>query len=262
MPDRDPQPPQPSYELRDSKPAVEIKGSVFTLTVLRLQSDRVADIERDLAAKIAQGPRFFEYAPVVLDLAGLDDGRGLDFDALVGALKTLKLIPVGVRHATPKQREPALAAGLAIVKGGERVPRVREKPTERPAPTTETPAVPPAANPPTVRPARTINRPIRSGQQVYARGGDLIVLGAVNAGAEIVADGNVHVYGPLRGRALAGVGGDKGARIFCQSMEAQLVSVAGHYEVFDDAMPSGVHRRAVQVYLQGDQLRIEPLSSS
>jgi len=106
--------------------------------------------------------------------------------------------------------------------------------------------------------AKTVYRPVRSGQQIYAEDSDLVVLAAVNAGAEVVADGDVHIYGPLRGRALAGARGDRAARVFCQSMEAELVAIAGCYQVLDDT--AEVRGRAVQVYLDGDRLRFALLS--
>ncbi|TPW14125.1 MAG: septum site-determining protein MinC, partial [Halothiobacillaceae bacterium] len=107
---------------------------------------------------------------------------------------------------------------------------------------------------------KVIYQPIRSGQQIYAKGGDLIVLAAVNAGAEIIADGNIHIYAPLRGRALAGVRGNNSARIFCYNMEAELVAVAGHYRVFEERVPSEFRNKAVQIYLDNEQLKIELLT--
>ena len=106
---------------------------------------------------------------------------------------------------------------------------------------------------------KTIFRPVRSGQQVYAKDSDLIVLAAVNPGAEVVADGNIHVYGPLRGRALAGAQGDRQARVFCLDMEAELVAIAGCYQV-DESVPKDIRGLAVQVYLEGDKLRFERMN--
>jgi septum site-determining protein MinC len=104
-----------------------------------------------------------------------------------------------------------------------------------------------------------ITQPIRSGQRTYAKGGDLVLLGAVNAGAEVMADGNLHIYAPLRGRALAGLDGNTQSRIFCQSMEAELVAIAGNYRVFEDDIPPEIYRKSVQIYLDGEQLIIEPI---
>jgi septum site-determining protein MinC len=104
-----------------------------------------------------------------------------------------------------------------------------------------------------------VTQPIRSGQRIYARDGDLIVLAAVNAGAEVMADGNIHIYAPLRGRALAGVRGNQNARIFCHSMEAELIAIAGSYRVFEDRVPDEIRQKSVQICLRGEQLDIVPI---
>jgi septum site-determining protein MinC len=262
------------YRLKDQKPGAELKGSTVTLTVVRLLSGELADVERDLREKIATGPRFFANAPVILDLEQVRDIRpGLDFPALVELLKELALVPVGVRHATLAQQEAAIAAGLAVVKGGG----VRELPTApRPVDASEAraekPRAPTKIQPPSPKSpraaessdsvvrAKTVNRPVRSGQQIFAKDRDLVVLGAVNAGAEVVADGDIHIYGPLRGRALAGAKGDRNARIFCRNLAAELVAIAGHYQVSDESVPPEVRGRAVQIYLDGENLRFELLT--
>jgi septum site-determining protein MinC len=102
--------------------------------------------------------------------------------------------------------------------------------------------------------------PVRSGQQIYAGDGDLVLLSPVNAGAEVIADGNIHCYAPLRGRALAGVKGNTGARIFCQCMEAELVAISGNYQIFEEEWPEKVYRKAVQIYLEDERLHIVPLT--
>lgn len=257
---------------KEHKAALDLKGSVFTLTVLRLHTNDLTDIESELKGKIAQGPRFFEDAPVVIDVEPLKEaGLELDFAPFIRLLREIRLVPVGVRHATPPQQEAAKLAGLALMKGGaiRDLPSQKASTPESDAKTAETAtttrqhkiekqAESETAPAPTI--TKVIYQPIRSGQQIYARGGDLIVLAAVNAGAEIVADGNIHVYAPLRGRALAGVTGDRTARIFCQNMGAELVSIAGHYRVFEDNVPDAVRHKAVQIYLdENEQLKIEPM---
>lgn len=263
--------------LKERKTVVDLKGSVFTLTVLRLHSSDLTLIEQELRERIAQGPRFFEDAPVVIDLEPIRDAAStLDFVQLAPLLRQLKLIPVGVRHGNLNQQLAAVESGLALMKGGS----IRELPmNSNTAAATTSPskaddsalaaqarieAVPPPSTPPDKGEktgTRTVYQPIRSGQQIYARNGDLVVLAAVNAGAEVVADGNIHVYAPLRGRALAGIHGDPRARIFCQSFEAELVSLAGHYRVFEDKVPAELYRKAVQIYLNDkEQLTIEPLA--
>lgn len=267
---------------KEAPPATDLKGSVFTLTVLRIHRADFEQIERELTDRIAKGPRFFEDAPVVIDVDPLRTGGGqIDLRELTHLMHRLRLIPVGVRHANLEQQQTAREVGLALMKGGsvrDLPPQPVSAPSAPPAaasrvettePTSESTVsikaldtegssekVEPAKTP---SPTKVVNQSVRSGQQIYARGGDLIVVGGVNAGAEVVADGNVHIYGSLRGRALAGAQGDVQTRIFCQCLEAELVAVAGQYRVFDDTAPSETRGQTVQVFLDNNQLRVERL---
>lgn len=253
------------------KDALDIKGSVFTLSVLCLKSNDIDAMARALGARLAQAPRFFQNAPVVIDVKAVRDA-GLDFHALVRLLRDNQLVPVGVRHATPEQLEAAIAAGLAVLQGGSKPetvdvasvshpPQPQASVQQAPVPkvAAANPAAEPVASSPQAGAARIVRQPVRSGQQIYARGGDLVLLAPVNAGAEVLADGNIHVYAPLRGRALAGVNGDTNARVFTQSLEAELVSVAGHYRIFEQQPAADVFGKPVQVYLDGERLTITPL---
>jgi len=237
--------------------ALDIKGSVFTLTVLCLKSTDNAAIELALHEHLSRAPRFFHNAPVVIDVKALphdvsgDAATTLDFALLTALLRKHNLVPVGVRHAAPEQLDGVIAAGLAILQGG-----TKPEPVERAvAPTTRASAAPP----PQTTTTKIVRQPVRSGQQIYAKGGDLILLAPVNAGAEVLADGNIHIYAPLRGRALAGVTGDMNARIFTHSLEAELVSVAGHYRIFEQQPAADVHGKSVQIYLENERLIITPL---
>ncbi len=245
------------FSQNENDPAVELKGSVFTLPVLRLRSSDLHAIDADLKERLAQGLRFFENAPVVIDLEPLREQSGaMDFAALAALLRDRRLVPVGVRHANHEQNEAALAAGLASLKGGvtQDLAPVESKPAADASPSeTQNTAINAAAPG-----ARVVQQPVRSGQRIYAAG-DLIVLAPVNAGAEIIAEGNIHVYAPLRGRALAGVKGNEQARIFARTMEAELVAVAGQFRVFEDRLPEAVHGKSAQVYLSGEQLVVEAL---
>lgn len=230
----------------ENAPPFELKGSLFTLTVLHLfQLDRTA-IEQYLAAKVKQAPGFFNNTPVVIDLEGLAQPRngldGVDFHGLYELLRQYGMAPVGIRNGSPELQSAARQAGLPALPDS-RVAGAARKP-ERTDPA-------PARN-------RIVNHPVRSGQQIYAADGDLIVLGVVSAGAEVIADGNIHVYGALRGRALAGVRGDVETWIFCQSLEAELISIAGRYRISEqlDAADRG---KAVQVHLVDDRLVVEHL---
>ena len=245
-------------------PALEIKGSMFTLPVLRLQSTDMELIAKDLSQRLAQHLRFFEHAPVVIELDHLKDSeKMLDLPALCALLRQVNLVPVGVRQANPEQAKAAIAAGLAVLKGGGNASQRRaalvvpDRPQSKPVAAKQAETASPR---PDALPAKVVSQPVRSGQQIYARGGDLIVLAAVNAGAEVIADGNIHIYAPLRGRALAGVQGDTNASIFTQSMEAELVAIAGNYQVFEDGPTKDIYSRAVRIFLDDTHINISPLS--
>lgn len=241
-------------------PAAELKGSVFTLTVVRIQSPELDAVEKQLKESLAQGPRFFENAPVVVDLEPLKSkDKRPDLFKLITLLQTLRLIPVGVRNACPEQRLEAVKGGIAIMQGGVNQDLPPGARIDNNAAKVESE---PQKQIQRGQTTKVVRKTIRSGQQVYAAGGDLIVLAPVNAGAEVVADGHIHVYAPLRGRALAGVMGDVQARIFCQCMEAELVAVAGHYQIYEEEVPHDLHRHPVQVYLEEERLKVVPLVAS
>jgi len=228
--------------------AFEIKGSVFTLSVLHLLTTDLQAIAAELRARSPQALEFFRDAPMVLDLHVLEEsGAAVDFAILLRLLREHHLVPVGVRNVRHAHQEAALAAGLALLPGTR---QLREPPPAATEPKEPAPPVTPAS--------KTITQPVRSGQQIYAQGGDLVVVAAVSAGAEILADGHIHVYGPLRGRALAGIKGDVHARIFCQTLEAELVAVAGNYRVIESPGEQGWGQPA-QIYLTDNRLLIEPL---
>jgi len=229
-------------------PAFELKGSLLTLIVLRLLELDNDKIAAQFAEKVAIAPNLFQQAPVVIDLYSVREGS-IDLPYLIDLLRAHHLIPVAVRGGNETHNAIAINMGLGILsenKSGERARRPSEP---------EPVIVPPA---PIFSPTKVITQPIRSGQQVVARPGDLIVLASVSHGAEILAQGHIHVYGALRGRALAGVNGNQEARIFCQSLDAELVSIAGNYQINED-LPEQVRGKPAQVYLEGEQLKIELL---
>lgn len=236
----------PVGPVRAAKAPFELKGSLFTLTVIQLWHSELDAIETHLRSKIEQAPGLFQNVPVVIDLVELRSGETPDFTALRGLLQRHGLIPVGVRNAAGNVQDSAVLAGLPVLRDG------RDPAAQRSAP---------AAPPPETRATqnRLHTQPIRSGQQIYVPDGDLIVIGTVSVGAEVLADGNIHVYGALRGRALAGVRGDHKARIFCQSLEAQLVSIAGNYRILDEPDESDKNQ-ARQIHLDAERLIIEPLA--
>jgi septum site-determining protein MinC len=223
----------------------KLKGSLFTLSVLQLFKTNLTEIEKELSEKIILAPKFFYHAPIVIDLHKIND-ENFDLAALKQLLEKNDLIPVGVRGGSELMQEKAKQAGFAIISENS------EKQTDKPN-TAQEASSPILANEGT----RIITHPIRSGQQVYAQGGDLIVISSVSSGAELLADGNIHVYGALRGRALAGLNGNKKARIFCLQLDAELVSIAGEFKVFEQAPVSSTH--GMQIYLKDDQLTIDAL---
>ena len=245
-----------------NSPAVELKGSVFTLPILQIQSTSISDIEIALQSHIAKARKFFENAPFVIDLKSISQNsaeeQNFDFHGLMKLLSQQHLIPVGVRNGSSQQNALAISAGLAILKGGLSAPEVEEKPVskERPTPEAENSSTPVSTSP---HKTKVITQPVRSGQQVYAKGGDLIIMAPVNHGAEVIADGNIHIYSTMRGRALAGVLGDVNASIFCQSMEAELVAIAGNFRVFEEDMPAAIKSKSVRVHLNDEQLMITEL---
>ena len=245
----------------------DLKGSLFTLSVMRLRQLDAVAITDALARKVSQAPSFFRNMPVVVDLELLKDlvATAADFGELYHAIRSCGMVPVGVRSGSPALRALAVEGGFAELNASA-VRAVRRDPGAEPEPAAEVAAperVPgrlaepqPAA---AVR-GRTlvIQQPVRSGQQVYAEGSDLIALKTVSAGAEVLADGNIQVLGALRGRALAGAGGDSGARIICQSLEAELISIAGRYRVFEEIDP-GLRGKSVHIYLANERLVIETI---
>ena len=236
-----------------------VQGAVFTVMVVRAGLLRDPDFEVELAEQIRRSPRFFLNAPVVLDLR---DASGFttaaDFAAAKDTLRRHTLTLVGVQNALPAQVEAAAGAGLASFAPNSTHPRrARAAAEPPPAPAPTPPAPSPPEPPAAAAKTRLVTQPVRSGTQVYAPGADLIVTAAVSPGAELIADGNIHVYGVLRGRALAGAAGDTQARIFCTRFEAELVSIAGRYLV-SDQMPPLERGLPVQIALVDDRLTITP----
>ena len=242
-----------------SKPAsFEIKSAQLPLVALLLKTDNWDVLCAELLeryGKEGENADFFDHDPLVLDFSQLP--ADLPVQDVVPLLKTLRacnLVSVAVRGANPKWIAAARAVGL--VEAPQEVVRVRQ--ADVPAPVQE--IVREIPGPGTM----VIDKPLRSGQKVYARGGDLVVLAMVNQGAEIIADGNIHVYAPLRGKAMAGARGNTQARIFSLCLEPELVSIAGVYRTSENAFPPEVHGKAAQVRLSSDgqeKLLMEPLKA-
>lgn len=220
-----------------------VEGGIFTVMVIGIVDPHDPALAQTINEQVQRSPDFFANAPVVLDLKeSLSCTSVADFVALKTVLRRQRLIPVGVQNASAPQLRAALAVDLApfpAVGGRRGAARAETK-----------------ANDAGVR-TRLITRPVRSGMQIYAKDGDLVVVAPVSAGAELIADGNVHVYGALRGRAIAGARGDSDARIFAQRMEAELLAIAGRYLV-SEAIPPEHLKRPAQAVLVEDRLLILP----
>ena len=229
----------------------EIKSANLPLVSLLLKSADLLALRDELKARFGDIPDFFDHDPLVIDLAPLRaQGTAVDFDYLLPLLRSHRVMPVAVRGGNPAQMEAALRAGLAAA------PDVAMPPAKPPEAEPARRAEPPRTQPQPAAEAApigalTIDRPLRSGQQVYARGRDLVVLSMVNPGAEVIADGSIHVYAPLRGKAIAGARGDAGARILTLCLEPELISIAGVYRTSDVPLPLEVRGKPTQVRLAG-----------
>lgn len=223
----------------------EIKGKVAPCTLFRPLTPNLEDLTQDVEQRLRETPEFFRNMAVIIDCAALGDVReALDLSGLVRLLREHGLMPVGIQGGNEFQERLAPRLSLCIFPEGKTIQSKTVSDTS-------------AACPPSEAEALIIDKPVRSGQQIYAKGRDLIITAQVGPGAEVIADGNVHIYSTLRGRALAGVMGNEQARIFCKELKAELVSIAGLYQVSED-LPLQVDG-PVQIRLAGRQLLIEPL---
>jgi septum site-determining protein MinC len=245
-----------SVALAGRAPATfEIKSATLPLVALLLKSPDLSALSQELHARFGDKPDFFDHDALVIDLASVA-GAPIDFPALVTLLRGHRVHPVAIRGGSDDQVAAARAAGLA---------RADELLLQTPKVVQEKPTAPaPAARPtpPAAPGALIVDRPLRSGQQVYARGRDLVVMAMVNAGAEVVADGSIHVYAPLRGKAMAGARGHAEARIVTLCLEPELVSIAGVYRTSDVPLPADVLGKPTQIRLEGGtegRLVMDPL---
>ncbi|MBL0421288.1 septum site-determining protein MinC [Ramlibacter sp. AW1] len=225
----------------------EIKSATLPLLSLLLKSHDLSLLAEELQARFGDIPDFFENEPLVVDLTPLVAAPAAqmpDFLALVRLLREYRMLPLAVRGGSAEQMQAAIAAGLAPTT------ETLLNATRGAEPEASAPAEVQHIEPPPTS-ALVIDRPLRSGQQVYARGRDLVVTCMVNSGAEVIADGHIHVYAPLRGKAIAGARGDTQARIISLCMEPELISIAGVYRTSDVPLPAEVLSKPTQVRLVG-----------
>lgn len=244
---------------------IEIKiSTVVAISAILHSADPLA-IDAALQQMTGGTSDFFEDEFAVIDISAIaGDAPFIDWAALVALLKRYRLNAVAVRGAPASMMDAIRARGLALDDGAS---GVRAPAEPAPAPVVAPPPPPPVAAPapvaPTPAPAATtmiVDTPVRAGQRIYARGCDLIITAAVNNGAEVIADGSIHIYAALHGRALAGASGDPSARIFALSMAPELVSIAGVYRTFDEGFPPELARQPNQVRLVGDRIDILALT--
>lgn len=247
------------YEL-----AGELKIGQVGIANLRIRTLDVPRLVEEMRSRVQRAPKLFARAAVVVDFGGLTRTPDLDTARqLIDGLREAGVLPAALAYGTSEIERLSEQLGMPLLakfradyeREGDAAPTPARRAAE-----------PPRAEPPApVAPATTQTlpgllhaAPVRSGQQVYAANRDLSVLANVGAGAEVMADGSIHVYGPLRGRALAGAQGWRQARIFCREFHAELVAIAGHYRVLEE-IPKDLRGKAVQVWLEGEELRIAPL---
>ena len=233
-------------------PTFEIKSANLPLVALLLKSSDLAAVSRDMALRFGDIPDFFDQDALVIDLLPLQgadpaSSPAIDFPALMALLRSFRLAPVAVKGGNAAQMAAAQRAGLLSGNDAHLLtPRPAEQPVQAAQPQIHQQQQQEQALPLN---ALVIDKPLRSGQQVYARGRDLIVLSMVNAGAEVIADGHNHVYAPLRGRAIAGARGNTEARIFALALEAELLSIAGIYRTSENPLPPEITGHPTQVRL-------------
>lgn len=244
---------------------IEIKiSTVVAISAILRSADPLA-IDAALKQMTGGVSDFFEDEFAVIDVGAIASAGAapIDWRALVDLLKKYRLNAVAVRGATPDMAEAIRARGLSLDDGSSGAkPRAdADAPASVPVLAPAAPAPAPQVATALVSPgAMIIDTPVRAGQRIYARGCDLIITAAVNNGAEVIADGSIHIYAPLNGRALAGASGNAEARIFALSMQPELVSIAGVYRTFDDGFPPEMARQPAQIRLLGDRIDILSLS--
>lgn len=233
---------------------IQFKGTALKIIQAQMRTADVALLHASLEELTGNSPDFFENDLAVLDFSNAENlPEAADWPAIRQLLRASGLHAAATLGLPEELAAKAEQAGLPSISAGALSRPARAK-------TTEAPAAPAPEPPPRTI---TLDKPLRSGQRFYAKGCDLIVTAMVSAGAEVIADGNIHVYAPLRGRALAGASGDKSARIFTTSLEAELVSVAGLYRTFEAGVPADLARQPATVSLSGDgepRLTVAPLA--
>ncbi|MBC7682255.1 MAG: septum site-determining protein MinC [Ferruginibacter sp.] len=241
----------PSVTSGSARACFDLKSATLPLLALVLKTANLVVLGQELEARYGDTPEFFDYDPVVINLQAVEEEiLPIDFKQLCILLHSFRMRAIAVHGGSVAQRSAASAMGLVDA------PDITHA---LPLASVPAPVAPEPQAPVVVQSTLVIDKPLRSGQQIYARGGDLVVLAVVSFGAEVLADGNIHVYAPLRGRAIAGAKGNTDARIFSTCLEAQLVSIAGIYRTSEIPLPAEVLGKHAQVRLISDKLVMEAL---
>lgn len=230
----------------DKKNCFQFKTSFSPCTILQLTRYDLSALEKELNKTIQQAPNFFVGCPIIIDLSLVKNRDDIEFLKLKEILTANGIVPVGVRGGSEEQFQAAATIGLPMLSMGKSIAlqnNDEKKKSNEPVSTT-----------------KLVSHPIRSGTQVYAKDGDLIIVAQVSPGAELLADGHIHVYGTLRGRAMAGAQGNTNARIFCHKLEAELISIAGYYLTQEELQKIHTNDEMIQIYLDGEQLKIDAIS--
>ena len=237
----------------------ELKFGQVGIANLRIRNLDIDKLCAEMRDRVERGPKLFKDAAIILDFSALTQCPASEtVDRLIDGLRLAGVLPVAIAYGTPAIEQLALQVGLPLLakfrssyerENSEIVESAKQADPIQPASTAQSPIV---------EQGLVHLNPLRSGQQIYAAGRDLTVCAMVGAGAEAIADGSIHIYGPLRGRALAGAAGNDKARIFCREFNAELVAIAGTYKVLDE-VPKKLIGKAVQIWLDKDQLQIEEL---
>jgi len=254
-------------QIPDYEQAGELKFGQVGIANLRVRSLDVEKLKLEMQERVARAPKLFERAAVILDFGGLSkcpDAKTVN--ALIDALKSAGVLPIAIAYGTSAIEDLSVQVGLPLLakfrvsyesQAEVALEPQEKKPTRKAEPEAERSA--PVAAAAKSEPGIMQLQPVRSGQQVYAQNKDITVMATVGAGAEVIADGSIHIYGALRGRALAGASDNVNARIFCREFHAELVAIAGHYKVLEE-IPKNLLGKAVQIFLEKDQLKIEELT--
>jgi septum site-determining protein MinC len=234
--------------IMDRQACFQLKTNFAPCTILQLSSYDLALLEKQLDKAIQRAPNFFIGSPIIIDLEKIKDIDSIDFVALKQILAKTGMVPMGVRGGSELQLTAAASHSLPVLTIGKlahvETPAQKEKEAVAAAALT----------------SKIITTPIRSGMQVYAKNTDLIVIANVSAGSELLADGHIHVYGALRGRALAGMQGNKEARIFCRELDAELLSIAGYYLTKEEIPAIPENNQMIQIFLKNNKLQIAVIS--